>query len=231
MDLIAGIDIGNSSTEVALLDRTGPEWTVVASSLYRTTGLKGTIENVPGIRTALERAVEKVDVPIDALDRLLLNEAAPVIGDVAMETITETVVTESTMIGHDPSTPGGVGLGSGIVVEIGEDPNAIEAESVVVLVPEDVDFASAADVANDWCERGIDVQGVIMQNDDGVLVANRTDREIPIVDEVREIDAVPIGQPAAVEVAPSGRTIEQLSNPYGIATIFDLSPDETKKII
>jgi hypothetical protein len=35
-----------------------------------------------------------------------------VIGDVAMETITETIITESTMIGHNPKTPGGVGLGS-----------------------------------------------------------------------------------------------------------------------
>ncbi|WP_430601021.1 hypothetical protein [Acinetobacter baumannii] len=27
-----------------------------------------------------------------------------------METITETIITESTMIGHNPKTPGGVGL-------------------------------------------------------------------------------------------------------------------------
>ena len=33
------------------------------------------------------------------------------IGDVAMETITETIITESTMIGHNPQTPGGVGVG------------------------------------------------------------------------------------------------------------------------
>ncbi|WP_228741519.1 hypothetical protein, partial [Klebsiella quasipneumoniae] len=38
-----------------------------------------------------------------------INEATPVIGDVAMETITETIITESTMIGHNPKTPGGVG--------------------------------------------------------------------------------------------------------------------------
>ena len=32
----------------------------------------------------------------------MINEATPVIGDVAMETITETIITESTMIGHNP---------------------------------------------------------------------------------------------------------------------------------
>lgn len=47
------------------------------------------------------------------VSRIYLNEAAPVIGDVAMETITETIITESTMIGHNPQTPGGVGVGVG----------------------------------------------------------------------------------------------------------------------
>jgi len=42
------------------------------------------------------------------VDLVCLNKAAPVIGDVAMETITETIITESTMIGHNPSTPGGL---------------------------------------------------------------------------------------------------------------------------
>ena len=50
------------------------------------------------------------------LNLVLLNEATPVIGDVAMETITEMVITESAMIGHNPSTPGGVGLGRGTTI-------------------------------------------------------------------------------------------------------------------
>jgi diol dehydratase reactivase alpha subunit len=47
------------------------------------------------------------------------------------------------------------------------------------------------------------------------------------------LEKVPRGQPTAVEVAPgsTGKTIDELSNPYGIATVFDLSPEETQKII
>ena len=40
------------------------------------------------------------------VDLIRINRAAPVIGEVAMETVTETIITESTMIGHNPSTPG-----------------------------------------------------------------------------------------------------------------------------
>ena len=35
-----------------------------------------------------------------------------------METITETIITESTMMGHNPKTPGGLGLGVGYTVPI-----------------------------------------------------------------------------------------------------------------
>ena len=54
---------------------------------------------------------------------------------------------------------------------------------------------------------------------------------IPIVDEVEAINRVPIGMPCAVEVAQAGSCIECLSNPYGIATVFDLTPYETKQIV
>lgn len=60
---------------------------------------------------------------------------------------------------------------------------------------------------------------------------NRLDEKIPIVDEVAYIDKVPLGMLAAVEVADVGRIVETLSNPYGIATLFDLSSEDTKQVV
>lgn len=235
MEYIAGVDIGNSSTEAALIARSeGGDVEFLSSSLHRTTGLKGTKKNVPGVVGAVERATAEAGIDARAVDRVLLNEAAPVIGDVAMETITETVITESTMIGHDPSTPGGVGLGTGTTVDItAEMDDRATDEPIVFLVPETVDFAAAAETINEWVEAGYEIAGAIVQNDDAVLVDNRIDIDVPIVDEVGRLEAIPRGQPAAVEVAPSktGRTIDELSNPYGIATVFDLSAEETRKVI
>ena len=74
-----------------------------------TTGTKGTLPNVLGVKAALEEALDEIRQPLSALDLVRLNEAAPVIGDTAMETITETIITESSMIGHNPSTPAGAG--------------------------------------------------------------------------------------------------------------------------
>ena len=70
-----------------------------------------------------------------------------------------------------------------------------------------------------------------MQKDDAVLVSNRLDFNIPIIDEVSMIDKIPLGMKCAVEVAEQGKVIENLSNPYGIATVFGLTPEETKKIV
>ncbi|XVH33375.1 diol dehydratase reactivase subunit alpha (plasmid) [Haloferacaceae archaeon DSL9] len=235
MQYIAGVDIGNSSTEVALASRTEPGTvSFLASSLHRTTGLKGTVKNVPGVITALTRAATRAGISVSEIDRVLLNEAAPVIGDVAMETITETVITESTMIGHDPSTPGGVGIGTGTSVEITAEKETVSSdEPIVFVVPKAVDFGVAAEIINEWTEDGYTIAGAIVQRDDAVLITNRIDLDIPIVDEVSQIEEIPLEQPTAIEVAPSGtgRTIDELSNPYGIATVFELSPAETQKII
>ena len=80
-------------------------------------------------------------------------------------------------------------------------------------------------------EAGVDVQGGIVQSDDGVLIANRLPKTLPFVDEVGLIDQVPLNMLAAVEVGEHGQVIRQLCNPYGIATLFDLTPQETQMVI
>ena len=112
MEYIVGVDIGNSSTEVALGARDAQgNFRFVASALTETTGIKGTKRNLFGIYKALNLLVDKAGIALTDLSMIRINEATPVIGDVAMETITETIITESTMIGHNPTTPGGLGIG------------------------------------------------------------------------------------------------------------------------
>lgn len=107
MKLVAGVDIGNATTEVAIATVTEDKnVTFLASDFVRTTGIKGTRQNIHGVLAAIKQALGKINRRIEDLDLVRINEAAPVIGDVAMETITETIITESTMIGHNPSTQG-----------------------------------------------------------------------------------------------------------------------------
>ncbi|HEY4466781.1 MAG TPA: propanediol dehydratase reactivase alpha subunit PduG [Klebsiella sp.] len=232
MRYIAGIDIGNSSTEVALatLNETGV-LTITHSALAETTGIKGTLRNVFGIQEALALVAKRAGIAVSDISLIRINEATPVIGDVAMETITETIITESTMIGHNPKTPGGVGLGVGITITPEELLTRLADTPYILVVSAAFDFADIAHVINASMRAGYQITGVILQRDDGVLISNRLEKPLPIVDEVLYIDRIPLGMLAAIEVAVPGKVIETLSNPYGIATVFALNADETKNIV
>ncbi|MDJ5226513.1 propanediol dehydratase reactivase alpha subunit PduG [Salmonella enterica] len=232
MRYIAGIDIGNSSTEVALatLNEAGA-LTITHSALAETTGIKGTLRNVFGIQEALALVAKRAGINVSDISLIRINEATPVIGDVAMETITETIITESTMIGHNPKTPGGAGLGVGITITPEELLTRPADSSYILVVSSAFDFADIANVINASMRAGYQITGVILQRDDGVLVSNRLEKSLPIVDEVLYIDRIPLGMLAAIEVAVPGKIIETLSNPYGIATVFNLNADETKNIV
>ncbi|PZG23501.1 diol dehydratase reactivase subunit alpha [Nonomuraea aridisoli] len=235
MGLVVGVDIGNSTTEACAAD-VAADGTVIylAAALGRTTGVKGTTENVAGVADVVRRALAAAG-PVAGRDpaglhAVLVNEATPVISGLAMETISETIITESTMIGHNPDTPGGVGLGVGTTVAFSDLPACAPGGEVVCVVGAGVDFEDAAAGINAATARGVHVTGVIVRADDANLIANRLDRPAPVVDEVTLVDRVPLGMRAAVEVAEAGRTIKTLSDCYGIATVFRLDPEQTRMI-
>lgn len=230
MGMVAGIDIGNATTEVALAEQRDGELRFLASSTIPTTGIKGTEANIKGVVHALRVALDSAGRSLRDVDLIRINEAAPVIGDVAMETITETIITESTMIGHNPATPGGLGIGVGQTIRIDDLPGTSTAEPLIVVADRRHDYDDVARRINEAAER-LTIAGAILQADDGTLVHNRLRSKIPIVDEVSLIDKVPIGMLAAIEVAEVGRIVETLSNPFGLATLFGLDAADTKQVV
>ncbi|MFJ8819348.1 diol dehydratase reactivase subunit alpha [Amycolatopsis thermoflava] len=231
MALVVGVDIGNSTTEACVAEiGPGGRVTYLSGALTPTSGVKGTTDNVPGVVEVVRRALSSAGRPVRELSAVLVNEATPVISGLAMETITETIVTESTMIGHNPDTPGGAGLGVGETVAFGSLPDCAPGAKVICVVGSGVDFEDAAAGINKAVARGVEVTGAIVHADDATLIANRLSAPIPVVDEVTLVEKVPLGMPAAVEVAEPGRTIRTLSNSYGIATVFDLDAEQTRMI-
>lgn len=228
---IAGVDIGNSSTEVAIARIEEEQIQFLSQHLVKTTGIKGTVDNVKGIRIALQEAAKKAGLELTDIDLIRLNDAVPVIGDLAMDLISETIITESSMIGHNPDTPGGAGLGVGTTVPIDQFMDvAKQGEDYIVVVSKAFDYEWIAHRLNQAEREGISITGAIVQKDDGVLIHNRLHKKIPIVDEVSLIEKVPLFKLAAIEVALPGHVIRTLSNPYGLSTVFQLDPDQTIQI-
>ena len=230
MKLIAGVDIGNSTTEVCIggVEENGA-FHFLSSASRMTTGTKGTLPNVMGIKAALEEAMDKIHQPMTALDLVRLNEAASVIGDTAMETITETIITESSMIGHNPSTPAGAGEAVGELLFLENIWNGKPGVPYIVAAASKFSYEEVAARLNQHIPE-LDIRGLILQADEAVLVENRLNKPMPIVDEVRHIRRIPEGKQAAIEVALPGTSIRMLSNPYGIATLLKLDADETKAV-
>ena len=230
MKLVAGVDIGNSTTEVCIGsvgERGG--FCFLSSASRMTTGTKGTLPNVLGIKAALTEAMDRIHRPVSALDLVRLNEAAPVIGDTAMETITETIITESSMIGHNPSTPAGAGEAVGELLLLENIWKGKPGIPYIVVASNRFSYEEVASRMNQHIPE-LDIRGVILQADEAVLVENRLNKKMPIVDEVRYISKVPEGKMAAIEVALPGTGIRMLSNPYGIATLLGLDAEDTKAV-
>ena len=203
----------------------------VGSALSPTTGTKGTVANVHGVRTALELALKTAGREMRELTLIRINEAAPVIGDTAMETITETIITESSMIGHNPATPAGAGHAVGTLIALGSLDGASPNTPYIVTVPRSYTYETVAERINRASAR-LDIRGIILQADEAVLVQNRLklNKNTPIIDEVRYIERLPEGKLAAIEVALPGQAVRMLSNPYGIATLLQLNADETRSV-
>ena len=236
MSYIAGVDIGNSTTEVCVGEVTGNgNLTFLTSASCPTTGTKGTVENVYSVKNALKLAMSRIGRETSDIDLVRLNEAAPVIGDTAMETLTETVITDSSMIGHNPSTPAGAGQAVGEILLIGNISRGVPGTPYILAASAEHSYEEVAAVVNQYGSGsdhhdGIDIVGIILQADEAVLVENRIRKKVPIIDEVRRIDRLPDGVPAAIEVALPGQTVRMLSNPYGIATLLGLNAEETRTV-
>lgn len=231
MRLVVGVDIGNSTTEACAAE-IGPDGEVryLSGALTGTSGVKGTLGNVAGVVEVVRRALAAAGREASELSAVLVNEATPVISGLAMETISETIITESTMIGHNPQTPGGLGLGVGTTVALAELTDTVGTDPAIVVVGTGADFEDVAARINAAVDRGMAVVGAIVQADDATLIANRLRTPIPVVDEVTLVEKVPLGMLAAVEVAEQGRTIRTLSNSYGIASVFALDAEQTRMI-
>ena len=230
MKLIAGVDIGNSTTEVCIgrVEDSG-RFAFLSGASCITTGTKGTLPNVHGIKSALREALERIHLQIGDLDLIRLNEAAPVIGDTAMETITETIITESSMIGHNPSTPAGAGEAAGELLFLENIWKGRAGVPYLIVASAQFSYEEVAARLNQHIPE-LDIRGLILQADEAMLVENRLNKKIPIVDEVRHIEKVPEGKLAAIEVALPGTSIRMLSNPYGIATLLGLNAEETRTV-
>jgi Diol dehydratase reactivase ATPase-like domain/DD-reactivating factor swiveling domain len=224
--LVAGVDVGNSTTEIAVarVDPGGePQWLFVARR--PTTGTKGSVACADGIADLFARAERRLG---ERPHLALLAELHPVeTGLVELGRIEELALERTAIARPASETPSGSGVGAGRLTGLAQLAESPDEDEVVAVVG-DEDFEAAAAALRDAAERGWRIAAAIVQRDDGVLIGNRFDRSLPIADEVVDATRLPIGSLAAVEVAKAGASVGVLSDPLRLGLLLGFGPEEAR---
>ena len=225
--LVAGVDVGNSTTEIAVA-RTEPgrepEWLFVARR--PTTGAKGSEGCAVGIAELLAAAERRVG---ERAHVALFAELHPVeTGLVELGRLEELVLEQTAIARPASDTPSGTGVGAGTLVAVDELDGPPRAEPIVPVVAAGIDYEDAAGRLRDARAGGWNIIAAIVEADDAVLIGNRFDRSLPIVDEVADAASLPLGARAAVEVAEPGASVEELSDPLRLGVLLGFGPEEAR---
>ncbi len=263
MTLVAGVDVGNATTEVVIvacgprgvrprgvrprgagepLDTGKPpragelrEAELLGVARLPTRGQKGSAESLRGAATLVRRLERRLGLTVDEV------RVAP-LRAVATTTLTIPGIAPPTgrlrVLAAGVTTPGGTGACVGTPVWLDTLPSAPANPSasspsagssrpapVVALVPASLGYARAAARLRDLLAAGVPVGAVLSEGDEGVLIANRLDRRLPVLDQVDTSAAAACGM-LAVEVRPAGQPLTLLTDPVALSAALSLDDAE-----
>jgi hypothetical protein len=239
MTVIAGVDVGNATTEVVLVS----DGKILGAGRVPTRGRKGSADSLRGA-AALIRRVERqagcrVDeariAPLRAVDTSVLTipgvppsagrlrvlaAGVPTPGGTGVCVGSPQLLTEAAGFRSVAATLAATGPRS-----VAAAPQAAKGSAIVAVVPAGLRFDEAAAQLRELLASGVPVGAVLVAGDEGVLVANRVDSSLPVIDQV-DAAAAAACELLAVEVRPPGHSLGLLTDPVALGAEFGL--DETE---
>lgn len=216
MELVAGIDIGNSTTEIVIADGVNP----VAWDRRPTRGSKGSEASVQAAASLLkimERehnlVVAKVVVapwnPVTTLTSTI-HEPLPETGNIRI-----VKTSHSSVVGDGWAT------GEPWLIT-----NDFQLDTpVIALVPTGFGFGKAAITINSAISAGAEVCGVIVADDEAVLIAKRITISIPVVDGT-DLDSAEKALQLFLEVRPQGSSVKTATDVWALRSALSLTDDD-----
>jgi len=234
VSVVAGVDVGNATTEVAFLD--GDR--VLGVDRVPTRGRKGSADSLRAAAALVRRLERRLGC------RVAEARVAPLR---AVDTVTMTIPPAPPSTGRlrlltaGVATPGGSGawvgvplwldrpLPPGAATPAGGPPDGAESLAArtpaVAVVPARLGYASAAERLRALLGAGVPVGAVLAGGDEGVLIFNRLNAALPVIDQV-DLAAVARCDLVAVEVRPPGDPLTLLADPVALAAAFSLPAGE-----
>ena len=215
MTVIAGVDVGNATTEVVLVS--GGK--ILGAGRVPTRGRKGSAGSLRGAAALVRRLERQLGVtigeariaPLRAVDT-----AVVVVPDIAGP------AGRLRVLAAGVPTPGGTGACVGPPFRLG-DAAPSDAADVVAIVPAGLRYDEAAARLRALLAAGTRIGAVLVAGDEGVLVSNRLPGGLPVIDQV-DPDAAAACRLLAVEVRPPGHTLRVLADPVALGARLGLDP-------
>ncbi|MDP1879145.1 MAG: diol dehydratase reactivase ATPase-like domain-containing protein [Actinomycetota bacterium] len=218
MTLVAGVDIGNATTEIVIADENG---TPVRWDRRPTRGIKGSLDSGAGAARLLAR----MEVSLGRRADLVAMTAQSPVTTMSAELPEPAVDTGRVMVvSTGSSTPAGAGLGAGRPVDIASTP-AGGGEDIVLVARDPLGYQSTVAQARAWLHAGHPVVGILLAGDEAVLVSARLDLALPVADCI-DPDAVLSCARVLVEVARPGDQVRAASDPIRLSAALGLDPAE-----
>jgi hypothetical protein len=217
--IIAGVDVGNATTEVAVL----ADGRLLGVDRLPTRGRKGSPESLRGAASLVRRLERRHGWQVDEARIAPLR---------AVDTTTLTVpsIPPSTgrlrLLAAGVATPGGSGSCVGVPLWLDGAPQApTAARPSVAVVPPGLGYARAAELVRGLSQDGVPIEAVLVASDEGVLIANRIDARVPVIDQV-DVSGVAACPLVAVEVRAPGQPLTLLTDPIALRAALALGDEE-----
>ena len=230
MSVVAGVDIGNATTEVIMLD--GER--LLGADRLPTRGRKGSADSLRGAAALVRRMERRLAVTVGEA------RIAP-LRAVSTATLTIPAVVPDTgrlrVLAAGVATPGGAGTCVGRPLWLdgdwpdGEPPVRLDSQGPeaprVALVPARAGYVAAARRLRQLLAAGIPVGAVLAGSDEGVLIANRLGAGVPVIDQV-DVAAAAACTLLAIEVRRPGHPLTMLTDPVALSAALGLGGGEAR---
>jgi hypothetical protein len=215
--VIAGVDVGNATTEVVLVS--GGK--ILGAGRVPTRGRKGSPGSLRGAAALVRRLERQLGGTVGEARIAPLRAV-----DTAVVTVPGTAGPAGRLrvLAAGVPTPGGTGACVGSPLLLDDVPPGGDAD-VVAIVPAGLRYDEAAGRLRALLAAGTRIGAVLVAGDEGVLVANRIPGRVPVIDQV-DADTAAACRLLAVEVRPAGHTLRLLADPVALGARLGLDGAE-----
>ncbi|GAA2542734.1 diol dehydratase reactivase ATPase-like domain-containing protein [Mycolicibacterium diernhoferi] len=218
MTVWAGVDIGNATTEVVLCR----DLDVVASGRTPTRGGKGSSRAIQGAAQLVRRLADKHGLTVE---RAAFAPTPPVHSTVERVRLQAQRTGRLAIVTRSAATTAGDAAGVGAPVPVECLDTVDPGRPVIVCAGPAHGYAAVAGLVNAAVAAGRDVTAVLTANDEAVLVSNRLETALPVVDDV-DVEHVLGAKLVAVEVREGVSPLQRLTDPFWLADAFGLGDEE-----